>query len=339
MDNQEYKGIFVFVQQVDGKIAGVSFELLGKARELAKSMETEVTAVLLGYQVKGLCGELARYGADKIILVDNQALETYTTEPYTHCMYHIIEKYKPAVVLYGATAIGRDLAPRVSARVKTGLTADCTKLEVADDGSKNLMMTRPAFGGNIMATILCPEHRPQMATVRPGVMQKIKPIEGAEVPVETFDLAIGPEHQNVEIVDIIKKVSNKMDIQDAKILVSGGRGMGCPENFKMLQDLADALGGTVSCSRAVVDAGWMEKDIQVGQTGKTVRPNLYIACGISGAIQHLAGMEDSDVIIAVNKDETAPIFEVADYGVVGDVMKIIPIFTEKVKAAMAARNA
>lgn len=339
MDIQEYKGIYVFVQQVDHKIAGVSFELLGKARELAKAMETEVTAVLLGYQVSELCADLARYGADKIIMVDNKALDIYTTEPYAHCMYNIIEKYKPAVVLYGATAIGRDLAPRVSARVKTGLTADCTKLEVADDGTKNLMMTRPAFGGNIMATILCPEHRPQMATVRPGVMQKIKPISGAQVPIEKYDLEIGAEHQNVEVVEVIKKVSNKMDIQDAKILVSGGRGMGCPENFKLLQDLADALGGTVSSSRAAVDAGWVEKDIQVGQTGKTVRPNLYIACGISGAIQHLAGMEDSDVIIAINKDETAPIFEVADYGIVGDVLKILPLFTEEVKKAMAARNA
>lgn len=339
MEIQEYKGIFVFVQQVDQKIAAVSFELLGKAKELAKSMETEVTAVLLGCGVKELCADLARYGADKIIVVDDKALETYTTEPYTHCMTNVIEKYKPAVVLYGATAIGRDLAPRVSARVKTGLTADCTKLEVADDGTKNLQMTRPAFGGNIMATILCPEHRPQMATVRPGVMQKIKPLQGASVPVETFEISIGPEHQNVEIAEIIKKVSNKMDIQDAKILVSGGRGMGGPENFKLLQDLADALGGTVSSSRAAVDAGWVEKDLQVGQTGKTVRPNLYIACGISGAIQHLAGMEESDVIIAINKDETAPIFEVADYGVVGDVTKILPIFTEKVKDAMAARNA
>ena len=339
MDIQEYKGVFIFVQQVDHKIAGVSFELLGKAKELAKDMETEVTAVLLGYQVSDLCKELSRYGADKIITVDDKALETYTTEPYAHCMYHIIEKHKPAVVLYGATAIGRDLAPRVSARVKTGLTADCTKLEVAADGTKNLQMTRPAFGGNIMATILCPEHRPQMATVRPGVMQKIKPIDGAQAPVEKFELEIGAEHQNVEILEIIKKVSNKMDIQDAKILVSGGRGMGGPENFKILQDLATALGGTVSSSRAAVDAGWVEKDLQVGQTGKTVRPNLYIACGISGAIQHLAGMEDSDLIIAINKEESAPIFEVADYGIVGDALKIVPLFTELVIKAMATRNA
>lgn len=337
MNVQDYKGIFVFIQQVDAKVSGVSFELLGKARELARDMETEVTAVLLGYEVSGLCPELARYGADKIVVVDDKALEIYATEPYAHAMSQVIDHYKPAVVLYGATAIGRDLAPRVSARVKTGLTADCTKLEISEE-TKELRMTRPAFGGNIMATIICPEHRPQMATVRPGVMQKIKPIQDASVQAENFTVDFAG-HQNVEILEVVKAVVNKMDIQDAKILVSGGRGMGSPENFQLLRDLADALGGEVSSSRACVDAGWVEKDIQVGQTGKTVRPNLYIACGISGAIQHLAGMEESDVIIAINKDENAPIFEVADYGIVGDAVKILPLFTEKVKEAMAARNA
>ena len=338
MNLQDYQGVFVFVQQVDHKITGVSYELLGKGKELAADLGTEVTAVLLGYQVEDLCPKLARYGADKIILVDNEALEPYTTEPYAHAMYNVIEKYKPAVVLYGATAIGRDLAPRVSARVHTGLTADCTKLEI-DPDTKNLKMTRPAFGGNIMATILCPEHRPQMATVRPGVMQKIKPIDGAEASVEKYDLAFEKNNKYVEVLNVVKKVSDKIDIQDAKILVSGGRGMGCPENFKLLRDLADVLGGEVSASRACVDAGWAEKDVQIGQTGKTVRPNLYIACGISGAIQHLAGMEDSDVIVAINKDENAPIFEVADYGIVGDVTKILPIFTEKLKEELALRNA
>lgn len=338
MNIQDYKGVYVFIQQVDNKVAGVSHELLGKAKELAAKMETEVTAVLLGSNVSGLCKDLAAYGADKIVMVDNRDLELYSTKPYAYAMCKVIEKYKPAVVLYGATAIGRDLAPRVAARVRTGLTADCTKLDVADDGTKNLRMTRPAFGGNIMATIICPEYRPQMATVRPGVMQKIKPIEGASVPVDNYAVEIPASEKDVQILDVVKKESHKMDIQDAKILVSGGRGMGCPENFKMLQECADALGGTVSSSRACVDAGWVEKDIQVGQTGKTVRPNLYLACGISGAIQHLAGMEESDVIIAVNKDETAPIFEVADYGVVGDATKIIPLFTEEVKKAMAERK-
>ena len=329
--------MYVFVQQVDNKITGVSFELIGKAKELAAAMDTQVTAILLGYNVESLCDELAEYGADKIVMVDNEALEPYRTEPYAYAISAIIEKYKPSVVLYGATAIGRDLAPRVSARVRTGLTADCTKLEV-DPETKGLQMTRPAFGGNIMATILCPEHRPQMATVRPGVMQKIKPVKGAKAEVEKLDLEFVPNHNYVEVEEVIKKVSNKIDIQDAKILVSGGRGVGCPENFKLLSDLAEAIGGEVSASRACVDAGWAEKDIQVGQTGKTVRPNLYIACGISGAIQHLAGMEESDVIIAINKDESAPIFEVADYGIVGDLTKILPIFTEKVKEAMAARQ-
>lgn len=338
MDIQEYKGVFVFIQQVDSQVAGVSHELLGKAKELAAKMETEVTAVLLGYGVSGLCGDLASYGADKIIMVDNKDLELYSTKPYAYAICKVIEKYKPAVLLYGATAIGRDLAPRVAARVRTGLTADCTKLDVADDGTKNLRMTRPAFGGNIMATIVCPDYRPQMATVRPGVMQKIKPIDGAKAPVDNFSIEIPESEKDVQILDVIKKESHKMDIQDAKILVSGGRGMGCPENFEMLEKCADVLGGTVSSSRAAVDAGWVEKDLQVGQTGKTVRPNLYIACGISGAIQHLAGMEESDVIIAINKDESAPIFEVADYGIVGDATKIIPIFTEEVKKALAERK-
>lgn len=338
MDIQDYKGIFVFVQQVDGQVAGVSHELLGKAKELAAKMETEVTAVLLGSNVSGLCKDLSAFGADKIVMVDNKDLELYSTKPYAYCVCKIIEKYKPAVFLYGATAIGRDLAPRVAARVRTGLTADCTKLDVADDGTQNLQMTRPAFGGNIMATIICPDYRPQMATVRPGVMQKIKPIENAEAPVDNFEVAIPESEKDVQILEVIKKESHKMDIQDAKILVSGGRGMGCPDNFNLLEDLANALGGTVSSSRACVDAGWVEKDLQVGQTGKTVRPNLYLACGISGAIQHLAGMEESDVIIAINKDEGAPIFEVADFGVVGDAMKILPLFTENVKKAMAARK-
>jgi electron transfer flavoprotein alpha subunit len=330
----EYKGVFVFVQQIDNKVTSVSYELISKGKELAKELETSVTAVLLGFKVDGLCQNLAKYGADKIIIVDDASLETYMTEPYTHAISEVIKAHKPEIVLFGATAIGRDLAPRVSARLHTGLTADCTKLEI-DPETKNLMMTRPAFGGNIMATILCPEHRPQMATVRPGVMQKSELIEDAKVPVEQFKLDDIAAHKNVEIMEIIKKTAGKMDIMDAKILISGGRGMGCPENFKLLEDLAHELGGTISSSRACVDAGWVEKDRQVGQTGKTVRPNLYIACGISGAIQHVAGMEESEIIIAINKDPGAPIFEVADYGIVGDVTKILPLFTEQIKKLIA----
>lgn len=337
MGFENYKGIFIFVQQIDNKISGVSFELIGKAKELAADLGTEVTAVLLGSGVEGLANELAAYGADKVILVNDPALEVYTTEPYTHAMYHVIEKYKPEIVLFGATAIGRDLAPRVSARVHTGLTADCTKLEI-DAETKNLRMTRPAFGGNIMATIVCPNFRPQMATVRPGVMQKIKKIQGAAANVDEYNPGFEKNNKYVEVLEVIKKVSNKIDIQEANILVGGGRGVGSAENFKILEDLAGAIGGTISSSRASVDAGWVEKDLQVGQTGKTVRPHVYFAIGISGAIQHLAGMEESDIIIAINKDATAPIFDVADFGIVGDLNKIVPLLTEKIKAEMAAKN-
>ncbi len=337
---KDYKGVFVFVQQVDNKITSVSYELIGKGKELATELETDVTAVLLGHNVGALCPKLAKYGAERVIVVDDPALETYMTEPYVYALSEVLKQYKPEILLYGATAIGRDLAPRVSARLHTGLTADCTGLDI-DPETKNLMMTRPAFGGNIMATILCPDHRPQMATVRPGVMQRISPVDGADCKVEGFAVADIAARKNVEILEIIKKVSTRMNIQDAKVLVSGGRGLGGPENFAILEELANALGGTISSSRACVDLGWAEKDRQVGQTGQTVRPNLYIACGISGAIQHLAGMEESDVIIAINKDPNAPIFEVADYGVVGDVLKIVPMLTQEIKKVqeLVAANA
>ena len=336
MSLQDFKGVFIFAQQVDCQVSGVSFELIGKGKELAAQLGTEVTAVILGSGVSGLADDLAAYGADKVIVVDDPELKEYTTEPYAHAVYSVIEKYKPEVFLFGATAIGRDLAPRVSARVKTGLTADCTKLEV-DAENNNLRMTRPAFGGNIMATIVCPDNRPQMATVRPGVMQKIKKIQGAKANVETFNPGFIKDSKYVEVLDVIKKISDKIDIMDAKILVSGGRGIGSKENFSILQDFADSMGATVSSSRASVDAGWTEKDQQVGQTGKTVRPNLYFAIGISGAIQHLAGMEESDLIIAINKDATAPIFDVADYGIVGDFSKIVPLLTEQMKSAKTAK--
>lgn len=333
--NFEHKGVYVFVEQVDNHILGVSFELLGKGRELAAQIDSTVTAVLLGYQIGSLAQELAAYGADAVIIVDDKELETYTTEPYTHGMYSVIEKYKPEIVLFGATAIGRDLAPRVSARVHTGLTADCTKLEI-DEETKNLRMTRPAFGGNIMATIICPDFRPQMATVRPGVMQKIKAIIDPEVKIERFHPEFTRDKKYVEVMEVVKKVSDKVDIQDAKILVSGGRGLGNKENFAILEEFAKVIGGEVSSSRACVDAGWMDKGMQVGQTGKTVRPDVYFACGISGAIQHLAGMEESDIIVAINKDETAPIFDVADYGIVGDALEILPVLTQKMKEEIGA---
>lgn len=347
MNLEEYKGVYVFAQQVDNEISSIAFELLGKAKDLAKDLNTEVTAMLLGSGIKGLADQLAEYGADKVIVVDDPELKDYRTEPYAHALASIINKYKPEIVLVGATAIGRDLGPRVSARVATGLTADCTVLEIGDfplqavPGQEQLhnqlLMTRPAFGGNTIATIACPYNRPQMATVRAGVMQKIDPIKGAKAVVEEFNPGFTPDNKYVEILDIVKSVVDTVDIMDAKILVSGGRGVGSPENFKILEDLAEVLGGTVSCSRAVVDSGWKPKDLQVGQTGKTVRPNIYFAIGISGAIQHVAGMEESDIIVAINKDEDAPIFDVADYGVVGDLNKIVPALTAALKAEIAAK--
>lgn len=343
---EDYKGVFVFAQQVDNELSPIAFELIGEAGRLAENLEEKtVTAVLLGKDVKGLADDLAKYGADRVIVVDDPALETYMTEPYAQALTAVIEEYKPEIMLVGATAIGRDLGPTVSARVATGLTADCTQLEIGDfplvaipgkeQKHNQLLMTRPAFGGNTIATIACPDNRPQMATVRAGVMEKNEPDDSKKAEVVEFNPTIEKNDKFVEILDIVKAVSDVEDIMDAKILVSGGRGVGSQENFSILQDLADAIGGTVSCSRAVVDNGWMPKDLQVGQTGKTVRPQVYFAIGISGAIQHVAGMEEADIIIAINKDEDAPIFDVADYGVVGDLNKIVPMLTEQIKAAIA----
>ena len=345
MNNLEaYKGVFVFAQQVDNVISNIAFELIGKGKELAKDLGVEVTAVLVGSDVKGLADQLAEYGADKVIVVDDPELKEYRTEPYTHAIASVIEEFKPEIFLIGATAIGRDLGPRVCARIHTGLTADCTKLDIGDfpmnpvpgreTKHNQLLMTRPAFGGNTIATIACPDFRPQMATVRPGVMQKAPKEAGKKAVVTEFNPGFTKNNKYVDILEVVKAVSNTVDIMDAKILVSGGRGVGSPENFKILDDLAEAIGGTVSCSRAVVDAGWKPKDLQVGQTGKTVRPNVYFAIGISGAIQHLAGMEESDIIVAINKDETAPIFDVADYGIVGDLNKIVPALTTALKAEL-----
>ena len=345
MGLEEYKGVFVFAQQVDNVLDGVAFELLGKARDLAKDLSTEVTAVLIGSDIKGLADQLAEYGADKVIVVDDPELKEYRTEPYAHALASVINEYKPEIMLVGATAIGRDLGPTVSARVATGLTADCTVLEIGDfpinpvpnqeQKHNQLLMTRPAFGGNTIATIACPDNRPQMATVRPGVMQKIAPIKDAKANVIEFNPGFTPNNRYVEILNIVKAVKNTANIMDAKILVSGGRGVGSKENFKLLDELAEVLGGTVSCSRAVVENGWQPVDLQVGQTGKTVRPQIYFAIGISGAIQHVAGMEDSDLIVAINKDEDAPIFDVADYGLVGDLNKIVPALTAALKAETA----
>ena len=319
----DFKGVFVFIQQVDGEVSAVSYELLGKAHELAQKLDTYVAAVLLGSDVRKLADELSYYGADKVIVCDDPILKDYMTESYTDVISKIIDEFRPEVFLFGATPIGRDLAPRISARVRTGLTADCTKLDV-DTEKHQVLMTRPAFGGNLMATIICPEFRPQMATVRPGVMQKLDRDETKKPDIVDFHVELKENSCYVELLEVIKKEKQKRDITDAKIIVAGGRGVGSKENFDMLYELADLLGGQVAASRACVNEGWVEKDMQVGQTGKTVRPNLYLAIGISGAIQHVAGMEDSGLIIAINKDDTAPIFEVADYGIVGDLHKIVP---------------
>ncbi len=350
MSLEDYKGVYIYAQQVDNHIDNIAFELLGKAKDLAKPLDTKVTAVLVGYfkdDKDKLTSQLAEYGADRVIVVSDPELETYRTEPYAHALASVINEYKPEIFLVGATAIGRDLGPTVSARVHTGLTADCTSLDIGDfpmqpkegveQKHNQLLMTRPAFGGNTIATIACPDNRPQMSTVRPGVMQKIAPIAGAKAEVIDYNPGFTPNDRYVKIEEVVKVVSDVVDIQKAKILVSGGRGVGSAENFKILEDLAEVLGGEVSCSRAVVDNGWKPKDLQVGQTGKTVRPKIYFAIGISGAIQHVAGMEESDLIIAINKDESAPIFDVADIGIVGDLNKIVPKLTEDIKAELAKK--
>ena len=330
------KDIYVVVEQVDGVVQKVGIELIGIASKLAADLGQEVVAVLLGKEVKGLAENLIHHGANKVICVEDPILEHYATEPYTKALNAVVEAKKPEIVLYGATSIGRDLAPRVSARVHTGLTADCTKLEI-DPETKLLLMTRPAFGGNIMATIVCKEFRPQMATVRPGVMQALPTDTSRTGEVEVFQVDFTDADMNIKIREVIKEKHAKVDITEAKVLVSGGRGIGSPEYFDVLKELADELGGLVTSSRANVDAGWIGRERQVGQTGKTVRPDLYMACGISGAIQHLAGMEDSEFIVAINKDAQAPIFDVADLGVVGDLHKIMPILIDKVRALKAEK--
>lgn len=350
MNLEEYKGVYIFAEQVDGKVSNIAYELIGEGKNLAEKLNTEVTAVLIGSGVKGEAEKLGAYGADRVILVDDPELKEYRTEPYTHALSEVINKFKPEIVLIGATAIGRDLGPSTSARVETGLTADCTQLEIGnfpltvpagkEDTQKHnqLLMTRPAFGGNTIATIACPNNRPQMATVRPGVMQKRAKEDGRAFELVEFNPGFKPNDRYVDILEVVKKIGDTVDIMNAKILVSGGRGVGSAENFKILDELAEVLGGEVSCSRAVVDAGWKPQALQVGQTGKTVRPQIYFAIGISGAIQHLAGMEDSDLIIAINKDEDAPIFDVADIGLVGDLNQIVPAFTKQLSAYLATKK-
>ena len=329
MDKAQYKNVYVFIEQREGIIQNVALELLSKARELADALNEKVYAMLLGHNLSTQAQECIAYGADTVLRVDAPELETYTTEPYAQAIHQIIIENKPSIVLIGATTIGRDLGPRLSARVETGLTADCTGLEIAEDGG--LLMTRPAFGGNLMATIICKEHRPQMSTVRPGVMRMAQRDLNRKGNIEDVKINFDKSKFRVRVIETVKESKNLIDITEAKVLISGGRGVGNAEGFDMLRAMAGTIGAEVSASRAMVDAGVLGHERQVGQTGKTVRPDLYFAMGISGAIQHLAGMEESDFIIAINKDKFAPIFNVADLGIVGDVRKIVPLLTEKLK--------
>lgn len=327
-DLSAYKGVWVFAEQREGKIMPVAIELLGEGKRLASEVGCELCAILCGYEVGGLVDELFEYGADRVYVADNKELKNYTTDGYTKVIYEAITEYKPEIVLLGATHIGRDLGPCLAVRCDTGLTADCTKLEI-DPEDKKIKQTRPAFGGNLMATIVCPNHRPQMSTVRPGVMEKAERVAGRKGKVVTLNPSFKAGDIRTKVLNIVKTVKDCASITDAEIIVAGGMGLGNAEGFELLKQFAQKLGGMVAASRAAVDAGWIDHAYQVGQTGTTVKPKIYIACGISGAIQHVAGMQNSEQIIAINSNESAPIFEVADYGMVGDLYKIIPAIMEE----------
>ena len=329
------KDLWVFVEtNEDGTAKNVGIELLTPGRELATKQGGKLCAVVIGSNVDEAVKAVNEHGADVIYVIDAPEYKSYTTDAYAIALTTVVEKYGPTSLLIGATNNGRDLGPRVSCRLGTGLTADCTQLDI-DEESGNVAWTRPAFGGNLMARILCPTHRPQMGTVRPGVFKKCDPVEGkAEIVKE--DIRVPESEIRTRVIELIREMdAENVDLEGADIIVSGGRGVGGPEGFKPIKELADALGATVGASRAAVDSGWIAHAHQVGQTGKTVGPKLYIACGISGAIQHLAGMSGSDVIVAINKDPDAPIFDVADYGVVGNLFEVLPVLTEEIKKARA----
>ncbi|MFY9175658.1 MAG: electron transfer flavoprotein subunit alpha [Peptococcia bacterium] len=332
-----YKGVMVFAEQRDGNIMNIALELLGEGKKLATDLGVELGAILIGDNVADKAKELFAYGADAVYLAEDPALKDYRTESYTAVFEKIIKTYKPEIILIGATNIGRDLGPRVAGRVHTGLTADCTKLDI-DQETRLLLQTRPAFGGNVMATIQCPDFRPQMATVRPGVMQKAAPDANRTGKIVKVDY-----DQNTKVRTIVKEVvresSKVVNLEEAEFIVAGGRGLCGSDGFELLQQLADELGGILGASRGAVDAGWISNTHQVGQTGKTVRPKIYIACGISGAIQHVAGMQNSDIIVAINKNANAPIFKVADYGIVGDLYQVVPAMIETIKELKAESTA
>ena len=333
MDNRDikqFKDVWVFAEQRQGTLTPVVVELLGEGRKLADKLDVKLCALLVGSNVKDLIQTLIHYGADRVYCVDNELLEKYTTDGYSKAVCIAVESYKPEIIMMGATHIGRDLAPRIASKLNTGLTADCTGLEIDPEDGK-LRQTRPAFGGNLMATIICPETRPQMCTVRPGVMDKA--IKDTNKTGETIEIEVEISQKDIrtKVLEIVKIKRDMIPLTDADVIVSGGMGIKNAEGFKMLKELADVLGGTLGASRATVDAGWIDKSRQVGQTGTTVRPKLYIACGISGAIQHLAGMQESGMIVAINTNPNAPIFEVADYGIVGDVYEVVPQLIELLK--------
>jgi len=331
MNIEDYKGVWVFAEQRQGILQKVSLELLGKGRQIADELQTELTAVLLGDNVGKLAKELVAYGADKVLLANSELLKDYTTDGYTKVICDLANDRKPAVIFIGASFVGRDLGPRVAARLSTGLTADCTGLDV-DKDTNHLLMTRPAFGGNLMATIECADHRPQMATIRPGVFERLPKDKNSNGQIEEVKFELAKKDIRTTVEEVTKSIKDIVDIGEAKIIVSGGRGVGNQEAFALVNELAAVLGGVVGASRGAVDKGWVDKAYQVGQTGKTVRPVVYIACGISGAIQHLAGMQDSDYIIAINKDASAPLMKAADLALVGDLNKIIPEMINQIKA-------
>jgi electron transfer flavoprotein alpha subunit len=327
------KDLWVFIETTDaGSAKNVGLELLGAGRELADKQGGALVALVIGNNVDEAVKAAAAYGADKVYVIEGPEFQHYTTDAYTNAMYYLVEKYAPTSILIGATNNGRDMGPRLSCRLKTGLTADCTRLAI-DEESGNVAWTRPAFGGNLMATILCPDNRPQIGTVRPGVFKKCEnPDFSRSAEIVKEDFHVSADKIRTELLEVIREVAGEIvDLEGAEIIVSGGRGVGGPDGFKPIKELADALGGVVGASRAAVDSGWIDHSHQVGQTGKTVGPKLYIACGISGAIQHIAGMSSSKTIIAINKDADAPIFNVADYGVIGDLFEVIPALTAEVK--------
>ena len=327
-DLSAYHGVWVFAEQRDGKLMQVAIELLGEGRKLANAVGCELCAVLCGDGVDDLVDELFESGADKVYYANAPELGQYTTDAYTKVIYEAITVYKPEIVLLGATHIGRDLGPCLAVKCDTGLTADCTKLEINPE-TKGIMQTRPAFGGNLMATIVCPNHRPQMSTVRPGVMEKAEKVPGRKGELVKLTPVFAEGDIRTKVLEVVKSAKEMVSLTDADVIVAGGMGLGKPEGFEELKKLADRFGGTVAASRAAVDAGWIDHAYQVGQTGTTVKPKIYFACGISGAIQHVAGMQNSGLIVAINTNENAPIFDIADIGIVGDLYKVIPAILEE----------